>query len=138
MCETVLIPHGNQSKIVRNVQRKMLLRAGGFFPFEPFFMRFEEEVPLDEATSVRAERIETDGSGAFLLCAVSAGQRAFPGRILLGFMVECAGHSRLTEEDRFPELPFAFPVFKIARVVFSGSGHFMRWRIVGERWKKIR
>ena len=113
MFETVLIPHGNQIKIIRGVQDRFCELSDGFVPFEPFFMRFDCEPPLDVAESVVARKVQLCGRNVFLLSDVLAGGERFSGRILLGFFL---GEGGFPFGAVFPECSFVFPVFKIAKV----------------------
>ncbi|MBQ3670269.1 MAG: hypothetical protein II921_02170 [Treponema sp.] len=139
MFESVLEPHGNQSKIIRGLQSRLCGGVAGFAPFEPFFVRFDGAVPLEAATAARAERIVCVGGRVELCCSVEVGDKMFFGSLLVGFLFDAADSCKnIIEKMCFSELPFDFPVFRIARAAFEEDGFSVQWQVSGGAWKKIR
>ena len=134
MFETVLIPHGNQVKVIREIQNSFSDIAADFVPFEPFFMRFGNENPLPAVDFARAEEIQVVDGRVFLISVVSSGGVRFFGRILLGFLLS---ENISSIEKVFFMKKFDFPVFKIAKVFFIEEGFSVQWRISEEKWRKV-
>ena len=91
MFESVLEPHGNQSKIIRGLQSRLCGGVAGFAPFEPFFVRFDGTVPLEAATAARAERIVCVGGRVELCCSVEVGDKTFFGFQSCPLIFRCFG-----------------------------------------------
>lgn len=142
MSELVVIPHGNESKKIREIQKK-LAEHDCFFPIESFFVRFEENSDSLRGHFARIKRISSRNvklldKKLFLIVSILFENTEFLGKIFLGFFLESkenhAKASEVIEKIHFDA--FEFPVFKIAEAEFKENQTSLIWKVTSEKWIK--
>lgn len=146
--ESVLIPHGNETKVLRQMQDE-ICRTLALAPALPISIRGIEPPKVGERIAgLRARGLSEEDGTVFLNvraefagagCAHGNGIRAESGRIDIGRRLRSIPQNSPRTETPLPSVrEIAFPVVQSAQVERTRSGIAEEWTVRRGRWIKCR
>lgn len=142
--EIVIIPHGNQNKIIRELQNE-LCKITKSIPLFPLFVRFDEiEDNFFEKGKIencKSEGIFFEENYFYLKTSIlwnfENESKIIKGKIKIAQSQNEKNYFKF-DSDFLQKTLFSFPVFKIAKAQFLEENDEIEWKIFEEKWIKAK
>lgn len=134
--ETVFILHGNQNKIIRELQFSICKKINAI-PSFPLFVRFSEKIDFDTFRNSKIEKcflqnLFVESNCVFLKANISLKDKTIEGKLKLCILKD----NKDFELEKIDEIKL--PVFRLAKALISEKENEVEWEILEEKWKTLK